>query len=166
MVYNVEQELRKHRCCFTGHRPHKIRMKEETVKELLRKAIKQAIEDGFVTFISGMACGVDLWPASILLEDRKRTSSTHLTCASPYEGFEKNWEYEDRELYHSIMEQADLVKYICKHYFRGCYQVRNEWMVDKSARVISLYNGESGGTKNTVVYAQRNGIEVKNVLKI
>ena len=107
-----------------------------------------------------------MWAASIVLEERKKNSSIHLICASPYEGFEKNWEYEDRELYHSIMEQADLVKYICKHYFRGCYQVRNEWMVDKSARVISLYNGESGGTKNTVVYAQRNGIEVKNVLKI
>ena len=59
MDSNVEQELRKRRCCFTGHRPHKIGMKEETVKELLRKAIKEAIEDGFVTFISGMACGVD-----------------------------------------------------------------------------------------------------------
>ena len=33
MVDNVEQELRKHRCCFTGHRPHKIGMDEETVKE-------------------------------------------------------------------------------------------------------------------------------------
>ena len=45
MDSNIEQELRKRRCCFTGHRPHKIGMKEETVKELLRKAIKQAIED-------------------------------------------------------------------------------------------------------------------------
>ena len=71
MVDNLEQELRKHRCCFTGHRPHKIGMDEETVKALLRKEIKQAIEDRFVTFISGMAHGVDLWAAEIVLEERK-----------------------------------------------------------------------------------------------
>ena len=53
----------------------------------------------------------------------------------------------------------------CEHYFRGCYQIRNEWMVDRSARVIAVFNGEPSGTKNTVVYAQRKGIEVKNVLE-
>ena len=78
---------------------------------------------------------------------------------------EKKWDDTERDLYHSIMQQADLVKFVCEHYFRGCYQVRNEWMVDRGARVISLYNGEAGGTKNTVVYAQRKGVEVKNVLK-
>ena len=165
MVDNMEQELRKHRCCFTGHRPHKIGMDEKTVKELLRKAIKEAIADGFVTFISGMAHGVDLWAAEIVLEERKNNSFIHLICASPYEGFEKKWDDTERELYHSIMEQADLVKFVCEHYFRGCYQVRNEWMVDRSARVIAVFNGEPSGTKNTVVYAQKKGIEVHNVLK-
>ena len=165
MADNIKYELRKHRCCFTGHRPHKIGMGEETVKDLLRKATKQAITDGFVTFISGMAHGVDLWAAEIVLEERKNNSFIHLICASPYKGFEKKWEASERELYYSIMEQADFVQYVCEHYFRGCYQVRNEWMVDRSARVIAVFNGEPSGTKNTVVYAQKKGVEVNNVLK-
>jgi len=37
-------------------------------------------------------------------------------------------------------------------------------MVDHSARVIAIYNGEGGGTRNTVTYAKQNGVPVVNVL--
>lgn len=37
-------------------------------------------------------------------------------------------------------------------------------MVDHSKRVIAFYNGASGGTKNTIDYATRKGVEVINVL--
>ncbi|MDY5774050.1 MAG: hypothetical protein SPK32_11530, partial [Bacteroidaceae bacterium] len=43
-------------------------------------------------------------------------------------------------------------------YSRGCFQIRNEWMVDRSARVIAVYNGEAGGTRNTIAYANKVGI--------
>lgn len=62
------------------------------------------------------------------------------------------------------MKQADLVRFICPSYSRDCFQRRNEWMVDHAARVIAVYNGESGGTRNTVAYAKRNGVPVVNVL--
>jgi len=37
-------------------------------------------------------------------------------------------------------------------------------MVNHASRVIAVYNGEKGGTKNTIDYAIRNGIPVRNVL--
>ena len=36
-------------------------------------------------------------------------------------------------------------------------------MVNKSNRVIAAYNGEKGGTKNTIDYACRVGINVVNI---
>ena len=33
----------------------------------LEEKIREAIDDGFVTFISGMAWGVDIWAAEIVL---------------------------------------------------------------------------------------------------
>lgn len=36
-------------------------------------------------------------------------------------------------------------------------------MVNHSARVIAAYNGESGGTKNTIRYAINHGISVVNL---
>lgn len=55
------------RCCFTGHRPEKLHISESKVKTLLEKTIIQAVEDDFLTFISGMARGVDMWASEIVL---------------------------------------------------------------------------------------------------
>ena len=62
------------------------------------------------------------------------------------------------------MKQADLVKYISQHYYKACFQVRNEWMVDRVSRVIAAYNGTKGGKKNTIEYANRKEIFVENIL--
>ena len=67
-----EAELRKHRCCFTGHRPDKMTLGEKDIKPLLEKAIDEAIEEGFVTFITGMAMGTDVWAAEVVLEKKKQ----------------------------------------------------------------------------------------------
>lgn len=37
-------------------------------------------------------------------------------------------------------------------------------MVDRVSRVIAAYNGTRGGTKNTIEYANRKEIFVKNIL--
>lgn len=153
-----ETELRLHRCCFTGHRPEKLNRSEAEIKKAMEAAILQAINDGFVTFITGMARGVDIWAGGIVLQLRKQNPSLHLIAASPYEGFESRWSTDWQRRYNSILEQADLVRFVCKGYSKACFQIRNEWMVDRSARVIAVYNGEPGGTRNTIEYALKLGI--------
>lgn len=162
----IEYELRKRRCCFTGHRPEKLGISELKAKALLRTAIEQAVTDGFITFISGMSRGIDAWAAKIVLEIKKEYSGIHLICASPYDGFEKRWSYTEQKRYCDIVSQADLVRFVCNHYSRSCFQIRNEWMIDHSAMVIAAFNGKSGETKNTISYAKRNGVYVYNVLNI
>lgn len=159
----TERELRQHRCCFTGHRPERLRMSESEVVFGLKEEIRTAIADGFQTFISGMARGVDLWAAEIVLTLRNEGAAIRLICASPYRGFENRWSQEWQERYRQVMERADLVRFICLGYSRDCFQRRNEWMVDHSARVIAVYNGGPGGTRNTVEYAQRHGVPVADV---
>ena len=156
----TERELRQHRCCFTGHRPEKLKIAEDEVIKSLKKEIRTAIADGFQTFISGMARGVDLWAAEIVLALRDEGKTIRLICASPYQGFESRWNREWQERYRRVMERADLVRFICPGYSRDCFQRRNEWMVDHSARVIAVYNGGPGGTRNTVEYARRNRVSI------
>ena len=55
-----KEELRKIRCCFTGHRPNKMELGENEIKPLLEKAIDKAIDEGYLTFITGMAMGTDI----------------------------------------------------------------------------------------------------------
>ena len=58
------------------------------------------------------------------------------------------------------MTEADLTHVISKGYRTGVYQVRNEWMVNHSARVIAVFNGQPSGTKNTIDYAYRQVVPV------
>ena len=154
-----EAKLRLHRCCFTGHRPEKLTRSETNIKKDLEAAILQAVNDGFVTFITGMARGVDIWAGEIVLQLREHNPNLHLIAASPYEGFESRWSAEWQRRYSDVLEQADLVRFVCKGYSKDCFQLRNEWMVNRSARVIAVYNGEPGGTRNTINYANTLNIE-------
>lgn len=151
-------------CCFTGHRPYKLGISEEKAKELLSNAIDMAIEKGYTIFISGMAQGIDMWAAEIVLEKRQLNPAIFLVCVSPYKGMESKWGNADKEKYSSIIEQADEVNYLCEHYTSYCFHARNNWMVNHSSMVIAAYNDEDGGTKNTIKYAMQNGVEVYNIL--
>ena len=156
-----EAEKRKRRLCFTGHRPEKLQSDEAAVCTVLSNAIDTAIQDGFVTFITGMARGVDIWAAEIVLARKAHNPALRLICALPHPDFEKRWSADWQRRYTAILEQADLVRVICPNFSKASYQTRNEWMVDHSARVIAIYNGASGGTRNTIIYAEQQGIEVQ-----
>lgn len=161
----MKENKRQHRCCFTGHRPNKLRQSEQEIKPLLEKAIDWAIDNGFVTFISGMAEGVDIWAAEIILDKRKRNADLHLICALPHPGFENRRSINEKSRFQKIIAAADFVKLVGDRYFTGCYQVRNEFMVDHSSLVIAAFNGIASGTKNTVDYAKLKGVRVINILK-
>ena len=159
-----QEELRLHRCCFTGHRPEKMELGEKEIKPLLEKAIDEAIADGYVTFITGMAMGTDIWAAEIVLERKKTNNDLHLICALPHPNIESRRSLTEKMRFNKITKKADIVKKISGHYFTGCYQVRNEWMVDRSNLVIAVFNGQKSGTKNTVDYAKRKSVKVINIL--
>lgn len=161
-----EQEALKYTCCFTGHRPEKLTQPEKEITTLLEKAIRTTVDEGFVTFISGMARGVDIWAAEIVLHLRDEGLPVRLICAVPYEGFERSWASHWQERYRRILEAGDQTRFICPEYSRSCFQKRNKWMVDHSARVIAVFNGEKGGTKNTVDYAKAHGVAVMNVFEM
>lgn len=60
-----------------------------------------------------------------------------------------------------MLKAADLVKCICPSYSMASFQKRDEWMVDHVSRVIAVYDGVSGGTKNTIEYAKKCGVEIE-----
>lgn len=157
-------EKRLHRCCFTGHRPEKLHMPEHIICGILENTIEKSVNEGFYVFISGMARGFDIYAAEVILKLKHINSDIKLICASPFEGFEKSWQLEWQQRYKRIMMEADLIRYINPGYSRECFQTRNMWMIDRSSRLIACYNGENGGTKNTIRYAEKSGLEIINIL--
>lgn len=152
------------RCSFTGHRPEKLNMTEEAAKVLLCNAIENAISRGFTTFITGMAKGVDIWAGEIVLEFKKHNPSIRLIAALPYPTFNRGRTKEEKERYQKVLSSSDFVHISYSCYSPLSYQTRNMWMVDHSDLVIALFTGEPGGTRNTLKYAEQQGIEIINLL--
>ena len=136
---------------------------EMDIQSDLEHEIRNAILDGLNVFISGMARGVDIVAAEIVLRLREDGWPVRLICACPYPGFESNWNKCWQSRYRTIIRKADLVKYICSQYSKDCFQARNKWLVDHSARVIAVYSGLPGGTRNTIGYALSQEIPVVEI---
>lgn len=155
-IYDMEFEKT---LCFTGHRPNKLFGYDYRIdgnrKILLKlRAIIERfiVKRGVTTFISGMALGVDMWSAQIILQLKEKYPHIKLVCAVPCANHSIKWNEEDREIHKSILEQSDLVHYVSEEpYTAWCMNKRNEWMVDNSKFVIAVWDGvEDGGTWNTV----------------
>lgn len=162
----TEAEKRMHRACFTGHRPEKLQQTEKAIRKMLEQEIEKAIDSGIRVFLSGMARGVDIWAAQIVLQQRRAGRDVKLICACPYPGFERAWSRDWQRQYREILAAADLVQYICPAYSPACFRLRNEWMVDHAALVIAVFNGQPGGTKNTIDYAAQKGVACRNLLSV
>ncbi len=159
-----EEEKRLMRCCFTGHRPEKLNLPADIVCDKLKLAVELAISQGKKTFVCGMARGIDLWAGQVVIEKKRVYPDIKLICATPYVGFERRWDICWQQLYAFISTHADYRVATSKRYDPSCFQRRNEWMVNHSSMVIAAYNGECGGTRNTIKYAREHGVPVHNIL--
>ena len=153
-----KETQREHRCCFTGHRPEKLTISEARLAELLEAEIKKAIDRQFTTFITGMAKGTDLIAAEIVLRLREEDPRLRLVAALPYPNFGQRWGGGWSERFQRVLSTADQIECVCPCSSWASYQLRNEWMVNHSALVIAAFNGESGGTKNTLDFARKQRV--------
>ena len=90
-----------------------------------------------------------------------RRSILTLICAIPYEGFERKWAANWQFLYREILAKADGQKIFSPKFTYAAFQIRNRWMVDHAVRLIAVYNGTPGGTRNTLAYAQKKSIALR-----
>lgn len=145
---------------FTGYRPEKLPFAEDCsnakykeFRETLTQVVDDLIGRGYTEYISGMAVGFDTWAAETVLEAKKNNSKVKLECAIPFPEQDRTWPSESKIRRENIIKRADLATIVCEHYHKGCFFVRNEYMVDKSDVVVCCYDGQKGGTAQTVKYA-------------
>lgn len=148
-------------CCFTGHRPSKLKgYKAEDNKELLwriRDEIVNHIENKNVdTFINGCALGIDLWSAKIILKLKETYPHIKLISAVPCLGQNNMWSDSDKNLWREVVNNSDKTVLTSEEDYKPyLMQVRNVWMCDNSDFVIAVYDGSGGGTGNCVKYAEK-----------
>ena len=62
--------------------------------------------------------------------------------------------------YNQVLKFADEINIIGKYPGRAAFFLRDEWMVDHASRLIAVYTGAPGGTKQTIDYAKKKRIKV------
>ena len=147
--------------CFTGHR--EIPSNEiSTVSERLKNVIVDCIANGYRRFFAGGALGFDTLAAKIVLELKREYPDIELHLALPYPDQAKSRSEAEVAKYDRIKSEADSVVYVSDHYFRGCMQKRNRYLVDQSSICICYLTKQSGGTAYTVSYAEKKALRVIN----
>lgn len=148
----------------TGHRTNKLGgYSQETNQQLLRFATKTIEEHcgKYDEFVVGGALGWDTAMAEACI-----WLGYKFTLAIPFEGQEKKWPLESQRKYNEIRERATKVHVVCKGlYHPGKMQVRNEWMVNNSNKLIALWDGTTGGTFNCINYADKV-IGAENIIHV
>ena len=154
-------------CCFSGHRPAKLPWGENeqdprcaALKLELSARLEGILELGYRHFLCGMAAGCDLYFAEAVLALREWYPDLVLEAAVPCDGQADGWSAVQRRRYDSILSRCDLVSFVQHAYSPGCMQKRNRYMVDRSSLLLACYDGNPGGTRNTVLYAMQRGCRV------
>ncbi len=158
------------KCCFSGYRPSKFPFKLNNAnadfsvfQKRLFKTVESLIEDGCRTFYCGMAMGFDIIAAEAVLYFRGKIPNINLICVIPFEEQEKSYSANWKNRYNFILEACDEVILLSKEYHSGCYQNRNKFMVDNSDYVVTWYDGQPGGTRNTLTYAKKKLRTIVNI---
>lgn len=157
-------------CAFTGYRPEKFPFpfsenstEYRAFENALTAAILAANTSGYRTFYSGVARGFDLVAAEIVLMLRESGRDLRLCCVLPFKDQCHAWSLDWQQRYLRVIKAADEVIVLADEYSRGVYQKRNRYMIDRSAAVITYFDGQKGGTASTVSMAQKKGLTVINL---
>lgn len=163
---------------FTGHRPDKLfgtyEINNPNAKKLavnLTNLLEKLIlEKGANKFISGGALGVDQIAFICVHKLKEKYPHIKNILAIPFKDQPSNWKgKKDKERYEKMLKIADQVVYVDElqkykmksddikigEYHVAKMQLRNEFMVDKSHIVISVWDRTKGGTHNCVRYAKK-----------
>ena len=142
----AKQSVQGKTCAFTGHRPQSLPFGFDesdkrctSLKSVMRDQIVALIENEGVThFITGMALGVDMYAAEIVLDLKSKYPHITLESAIPCETQAIKWSVASRERYYNIAAKCDKETMLQREYTPDCMDKRNRYMVDH-ADIFSQY---------------------------
>jgi hypothetical protein len=147
---------------FFGHREiSQPFLVEERLKKLVKELINQK---EYVEFLVGRDGEFDLLAASVIHKVKKECDcgNSSLVLVLPY----MRAEYRDNE--QNFLDYYDEVE-VCAEsasaHFKAAIKIRNQSMVIRSDLVICCVERKSGGAYTAVRYAEKNGVEVVNLIK-
>ena len=161
---------RQESCSFTGHRPEKLPWGDNerdprcaALRRRIADALQAAYAEGYRHYLCGMAQGCDLLFGEAVCNLRRRHADVTLEAAIPCPSQADGWPPEQLSRYRDILEQCDAQTMLADRYSPQCMLRRDRYLVDRAALLLAVYDGQPGGTRYTVEYALRRGMEVRYI---
>lgn len=149
-------------CCFAGQR----KLPKEKIERImirLDREVEGLIKQGVTTFISGGALGFDQVAASFIVAKKEMGRKLRLVFALPYKNHDRTWSAEQKNLYRSLLAEADERHYLSEKYDSDCIKKRDHYLVDHSAYCICAALYPLSGADQAVLYAKKKGLQVINL---
>lgn len=166
------EERQNYSCCFTGYRPQKYpfplvrgNADFDALENALTETVFSLCEEHCDTFYTGMAMGFDLIAAEAVLFWKRAKPEAHikLIAVLPFSAQADTFSPAWKERFDAVLRECDGEVWIEREYRQGCYARRNRYMVDHSDFVVTWYDGQKGGTQNTLLYAKKLDRSVINL---
>lgn len=149
------------RMALTGHRPERLKYSNisfatddwVTVISWLKE---QIISNKVTDVYCGMADGCDIAYGIAALSLKKDGYPLLLHCVLPCKNYNSTniW-------YENLALDADEWIELSDEFYKGCDNVRDQYMVDHSDKIFAIWDGvKSGGVWSTIRKAQKKGIDI------
>lgn len=146
---------------LTGHRPERLGYAKDTYSTeswgRMIDWLKLKIQENNITDVyCGMANGCDIAYGIAALELKDEDYSVKLHCILPCKNYNASnvW-------YKMLKEGADEWIELVEEFYKGCDDVRDQYMVDHSDKLFAIWDGhKSGGVWSTIRKAQKKDIEI------
>lgn len=144
---------------FSGHRKYST---EDCSR--LEGIVEQLYNEGYDTFMSGMAAGFDLAAAECVIALKKYLPNLKLECVIPFKGHISTLSSADQERYTAICRQADIVTTLASERHPKVYFDRNDYLIESADAMICYYSGKRrSGTGYTVTKGLKKGLRTINL---
>ncbi len=145
---------------FSGHRSLQL---TDGIYDKLGSLLEIYIQNGFDTFLIGMAKGFDLICGLTVIKLQEKYSNIKIIPIVPCDNQTDDFSYTEMIAYKKIMTAAHEIIQTGKSRTAHSMHKRNRFMVDNSSVLICYLNYKKSGTYYTCNYAYKNGLEVINI---
>lgn len=145
---------------LTGHRPERLGYSSNLYHPDWYRVInwmKEMIQEYQITDVySGMADGCDMAFALAAIKIKQCGYPLKLHCVLPCKNYQSS-----HVLYQYIKLRADEWIELSDEFYKGCDNVRDQYMVDHSDLLLAVWDGnKSGGVWSTIRKAQKKNVEI------
>lgn len=118
------------------------------IKKAIRKQLVALLDDGLEWVIVSGQWGVELWAAEAVLELKREYPELQLALITPFLEQDENWSEDKRDIYRSVVGQADYVNSVTKSKYDGPWQFRekNTFLLRNSDGILLVYDEEQEGS--------------------